>query len=61
MTEVYRDSCGRFAPEKRATFKQTGDQHFVRLFGRWAELKPVTAESFKASMDRYDEALRRAL
>jgi len=59
--DIYRDSRGRFSTKRRATFKQSGNQHFVRLFGKWAELKPVTPESFRARMAKYDEALRRAM
>ncbi len=58
---IYRDSRGRFAKEERATFKQSGEQHFIRLFGKRAELKPVTAEPMHASMAKYDEAIRRAM
>ena len=55
--DVYRDSYGRFSKERGATFKQSGDRHFIWLFGRWAELKPVTPESFRESMKRYDRAM----
>lgn len=61
MLTVYRNSQGRFSKERGATFKQEDGKHYVRLWGAWAELKPVTPESFRASMARYDEALRRAL
>jgi len=59
--DIYRDSRGRFTTERGATFKQSEGKHFVRLFGGWAELKPVTPESFRARMAKYDEALRRAM
>lgn len=54
--DVYRDARGRFAKEANAVYKKSGDRLFVRLFGVWAEAKPVTAQSLRESMARYDRA-----
>lgn len=59
--DVYRDARGRFAPERRAVIKQSGDRHFIWLFGKWAELKPVTAEIFRARTEQYFQAMQVAL
>ena len=61
MAEVYRDSRGRYAREKSAVFKQSGDKHWVRLFGVWAELKPVTRESMQESLRQFEKAWQRAM
>jgi hypothetical protein len=58
---IYRDSKGRFSKEQNAVFKKSGDRLFVRLFGVWAEAKPVTTQSLRESMARYDRAIQKAL
>lgn len=59
--DVYRDARCRFAKQQRAVFKKSGTRLFMRLFGRWAELKPVTAESILEGTARYHRALRIAM
>lgn len=61
MGDTYRDCRGRFSSERGATFKQSGDKQFVRLFGMWAEMKPVTPESFQAATRRVIDAQTKAL
>ena len=61
MADIYRDARGRFSTQQRATRKQSGNQHYIWLFSKWAELKPVTPKSLRARMVQYDEALRRAM
>ena len=58
---IYRDSYGRFSTERHASFKHIEGRHFIWLFNKWAELKPVTPESFRESLARYDRALQRAM
>jgi hypothetical protein len=58
---TYRDSSGRFATERSATFKHEEGQHFVRVFGRWAKLTPITPEVFFARLKRVSDAQQRAM
>lgn len=57
---IYRNAWGQFSTERGASRKQVDGKHFVRLFGGWVELKPVTPASIHASLARYDKALRAA-
>lgn len=59
--DVYRDARGRFAKEANAVYKKSGDRLFVRLFGVWAEAKPVTAQMLFARMAMYDRAIQAAI
>jgi hypothetical protein len=49
---VYRDAFGRFSQERCAVSKQSGDQLFIWLFGRWVEAKPITVEVMRDSAER---------